>query len=96
MSYTASVNSPCTGDQTLDEISSSLYQGTSGNFSVGVLISDATQGWLLTIIETGSGSSCYPSITYGQVTPNSSDPTGTYGEMVNGSPDTGSGEASIL
>ena len=96
MSLTALIDSPCSGDQTLDEVTSELYQGTSGDFTLGVLASDPNQGWLLTIYDYSNTSSpCYPSIVFGQVTPNASDPTGTYGKMVNGSPDTSAGEADI-
>lgn len=97
MSYTAKVTSPCSGDQTLSQINADLYQGTVGDFDLGVLASHTSQGWLLTIYDySNPGSSCYPFITYGQVTPNASDPTGPYGKMVGGSPDTSVGSASIV
>lgn len=96
MSYTANVATPCSGDQDLNEINANLYQGTVGDFDLGVLASDVSQGWLLTIYDySDPGSSCFPSITYGQVTPNASDPTGAYGKMVGGSPDTSAGSADI-
>ena len=96
MSLTATVSSPCSGTQTLDQISSNLYAGTSGSFTYVVLASDPNQGWLLTVYDYSNPSSpCYPSITYGQVTPNASDPKGSYGKMVGGSPDTTAGLASI-
>ena len=97
MSVTATMNTPCSGTQTLTKINNDLYQGTLGNFTLGVLSSDPSQGWFLTIYDYGSTSSpCYPSIQYGQVTPNTSDPSGSYGKMVGGSPDITAGEASVL
>lgn len=97
MSVTATMSSPCSGDQTLNQINANLYQGVAGDFTLGVLASDPTLGWTLQIYDYSSTSSpCYPSITYAQVTPNTSDPSGTYGKLVGGSPDTDEGEASVL
>lgn len=97
MSVTATMTSPCSGDQVLDKINDDLYQGTTGDFTYGVLASDPTQGWYLTIYDYANLTSpCYPFIQYGQVTPDPSDPSGSYGKMVDGSPDTNAGEASVL
>lgn len=97
MSVTATMTTPCSGDQTLNKVNDDLYQGTSGDFTLGVLASDPTLGWKLTIYDYSSTTSpCYPSIVYAQVTPDSSDPSGTYGKLVNGSPDTSAGEASVV
>lgn len=97
MSVTATLSSPCSGDQTLNQVNTNLYTGTSGDFTAGVLASDPTLGWVLTIFDYSNTSSpCYPSIQYGQVTPNTSDPSGSYGKLVGGSPDTDEGEASVL
>lgn len=96
MSLTATIDSPCSGVQTLEQVNANLYQGTVGSFDYGVLSADPSQGWILTIYDYSSSSSpCYPSIQYGQVTPDGSDPTGEYGKMVSGSPDTDAGAASI-
>lgn len=96
MSVTATVSSPCSGSQTLEQINANLYQGTSGDFTYGVLASHPSYGWLLTIYDYSNPSGpCYPSIEYGQVTPNASDPNGLYGKMVGGAPDTSSGEAIV-
>jgi len=97
MSVTATMSSPCSGNQTLTKINNNLYQGTTGDFTLGVLASDPTLGWTLVIYDYSSSSSpCYPSIQYAQVTPDTSDPSGSYGKLVNGSPDTNEGEASVL
>lgn len=96
MSVTATITSPCSGSQTLEEVNASLYQGTVGDFTLGVLAADPSQGWLLTIYDYSSSSSpCYPSVVYGQVTPDD-DPQGSYGKMVNGSPDTDAGAAAVV
>ena len=97
MSVTATMTSPCTGDQTLTKINDDLYQGTAGDFNLGVLASDPSLGWTLLIFDYSSTTApCYPSIQYAQVTPDTSDPSGSYGKLVNGSPDTSAGEASVL
>lgn len=96
MSITATIVSPCSGAQTLEQVNNNLYQGTVGSFDFGVLAAHSSQGWILTIYDYSSSSSpCYPSIQYGQVTPDAEDPTGEYGKMVGGSPDTDAGAASI-
>ena len=95
-SYSVTVDSPCDGDQTIDENNSSLYQGSVGDFSLVVLALDSSSEWVLTVYDYGNPSgSCFPYVQFGQVTPDSSDPTGAYGLLVGGSPDTSAGEASI-
>ena len=97
MSVTATISTPCSGTETLNQINTSLYQGSGGSFSLVVLASDPSQGWLMTVYDYSSTSSpCYPFVQYGQVTPNASDPAGSYGKMVNGSPDTSAGSASVV
>ena len=89
MSITATMTSPCSGDQTMEKINDDLYQGTNGAFTLGVLASDPTLGWTLMIYDYSSTTApCYPWIQYAQVTPDTSNPSGSYGKLVNGSPDT--------
>jgi|GEM_PF-2985399 len=96
MSLTANVVTPCSGTETLNKINDNLYQGSGGSFTFVVLAAHPTQGWLLTVYDYSSTTSpCYPFVQYGQVTPNTSDPLGPYGKMVNGSPDTTAGSANI-
>ena len=96
MSLSVTVITPCNGTQTVNSVSPNLYQGTSGDFTLVILSSDPNQGWLLTVYDYSNPTGpCYPSVTYGQVTPNASDPKGSYGKMVDGSPDTTAGSASV-
>lgn len=96
-SYDVTVTSPCEGDQTINEVTSDLFTGTVGDFTMAVLALDTTNGrWLLTVYDYSNPSGpCYPFAQYGQVDPDASDPVGGYGKMVNGSPDTSAGAASV-
>lgn len=96
-SYTVSVSSPCTGTQTVSQISTTRYQGSSGSFTLVVLVQDATLGWVLTVYDYANPlGSCFPFAQYSQVTPNTSDPTSSaYGLLVGGSPDTTQGAATV-
>jgi hypothetical protein len=97
MSLTATVSSPCSGSQTLNEVTSNVYQGSSGSFDFAVLSLDPTYGWILTIYDYSSDTSpCYPKTIFGQITPDTSDPTGSYGKVVNGSPDPTAGTAAVV
>lgn len=92
--YQATVASPCSGSQTLPEINSTTWSGPTGSFTLATLAIGPTTCYL-TIIDVNPSSSCFPSKTYAQVTPNTSDPSGQYGLLVGGSPDTSAGSASI-
>lgn len=95
--YSVSVNSPCSGTQTVSQISSTLYRGAVGSFTLVVLSQDATLGWVLTVYDLANPlGSCYPFAQYAQVTPDTSDPTSSqYGLMDNGSPNTSLGDANV-
>ena len=58
--------------------------------SIGELALAILNGTLmLTVYDCSVPSrSCFPYLEYGQATPDTSEPTGNYGKMVNGSPDT--------
>lgn len=96
--YTVAVMSPCDGNQSISQVNDKLYTGMVGDFTMVVLALDTTSGrWLLTVYDYSDPSGpCYPFAQFGQVTANPSDPTGGYGKMVNGSPDTGAGAATVL
>jgi hypothetical protein len=97
MSLTAIVSSPCPGTQTLNQATPNVYQGISGSFDYVVLAADPTYGWLLTVYDYSSPSApCYPNTAFGQVIPDTSDPTGDYGKVVNGSPDPSAGAATVV
>lgn len=92
------VNSPCTGAQTVSQVVPTLYQGSTGNFTFAVLAGHPTYGWLLVVYDQANPSGpCYPNAQYGQVTPNPSDPKGLYGLLPTGTttPDTTAGSANV-
>lgn len=97
-SLTVSVATPCSGIQTVTDVSPTLYTGSTGAFTFVILSSHPTYGWLLVVYDQSNTSSpCYPNAQYGQVTPNASDPKGLYGLLVGGTgtPDTAAGSANI-
>lgn len=96
MSLTVTVSTPCPGQQSLNQVIPTLYQGASGNFTLVVLSAHPTLAWLLVVYDySDPNGPCYPSALFGQVTPNPSDPKGLYGKLVGGVPDTNAGSATV-
>ena len=73
-SLLVSVTSPVTGDQTVNNVSSTLYYGTSGDFSsASVVLSGGA--WTLLVYDGG------PPIVFSQDTADPNDPTGGYSQV---------------
>ena len=90
------VNSPCPGHQVVSPVNPQIYQGAGGTFTYVVLSTHPSYGWLLVAYDySDPGSPCYPNALFGQVTPNTQDPFGVYGMLVNGTPDTNAGSALV-
>lgn len=82
---TASVATPVTGDQTLNNINADVYYGTSGDFSSGNLVLNSG-AWNLTVFDNGQP------YTYSQKTPDAAKPNnGDYDEV-----GSGTGTATVL
>lgn len=91
----ASVISPCAGDQTMPNLATDRWGGPAGDFAyAGLSLSGGA--FVLTVVDLDPTSSCFPSATYEQVTPNASNPEGQYGLVVGGSPDTSAGAATVV
>lgn len=76
----AAVFSPCSGTQELQSITTNAWGGPVGDFAYGAVVLNASQtGFLLVVTDLTSGSSCFPSRTFEQDNPSSTDPQGQYG-----------------
>lgn len=76
----ANVTSPCPGTQTLPSVGTNAWGGALGSYTFAAIGLNAAQtGFVLVITDFTPGSSCFPSTTMDQDTPNATDPTGQYG-----------------
>lgn len=83
-SYQIFVQSPCNGDQIVNQIIPTYYTGTSGSFTNGILaLPPGATKWKIEIVDFGSGA-CSPSVTFEQKVGNTSDPVGEYEEVGSG------------
>ena len=77
--YKINVNSPCTGDQIVNKVAPTHYTGAAGDFTYAVLTrSPSSTTWRFTIYDYSGAPACFPNKTFEQITPNASDPAGTY------------------
>lgn len=76
----ATVQSPCPGVQTLNDLGSNRWGGANGDFAYGAVVLNGAQGGhVLVVTDLTPGSSCFPSKSFDQDNPSTTDPTGSYG-----------------
>ncbi len=89
--YLISVDSPCSGDQTVTQQGTNVYGGGQGDFTYALLNLDPNETrWKFTVYDYERTTACSPSKTFLQDPPgDASDPSGDYSEVG------GSGSASV-
>jgi len=93
--YEIGVNSPCTGNQEVKNITTNIWAGASGNFSYAVLALNGSATRFGVTVYAYSGS-CAPQKYYEQMTADTTDPAGNYGLVVGGNPpDNALGELTV-
>jgi hypothetical protein len=92
-----SASAPCGGTQSLYKVVESLYQGTTGDFTVVSLncvnLEEGTT-WILTVFDYGGSGSCYGTRQYRR-NPAGADPRGNYCRSIDGALDCNAGQAGV-